>query len=250
MEIYLGYLIQLVLIVHVLKTGRERYWIFVLFFLPLIGGLAYLVVELLPEFSRSISGQKASRGIKRMVNPGGDIQKLTSAWEHSPNVENGKQLAAALLDADKTTQAGEVIDQALTGFFKTDPTLLLLKARVQFKQDQFAQSVTTLDFLKENHPDLRDAEGHFLYARALEGDGQLQRAIDEYRAVARYYPGAQARLQLALALSQAGESDEAQEELTELLKDAENAPRHFRQHEREWLAKARKEQDKLKSGSN
>jgi hypothetical protein len=249
MEIYLGYFIQLVLIIHVLKTGRERYWILMLLFLPLIGGIAYLVVELIPEFSRSIKGQKASHGVKRLINPAGDIRRYTSAWEHSPNVENGRQLATALLEAGKTEEASRVIDTALSGFFKTDPTLLLLKARAQFKQDQFSECVHTLDELRDHHPDLRDAEGHLLYARALEGDGKLQRAIDEYRAVAGYYPGARARYQLALAISKTGDSKQAIEQLETLLQDAEHAPRHFRQHEKQWLVKARRDLDQLNAGA-
>jgi len=41
------WLIQLVLIIHVFKTGRSRYWILMLLFMPLIGGLAYFVIEIL-----------------------------------------------------------------------------------------------------------------------------------------------------------------------------------------------------------
>jgi len=61
MPIYLTYFIQILLIIHVLKTGRDRYWIWLLLFLPLIGGIAYLVVEIIPEFSSGITGQRTRR---------------------------------------------------------------------------------------------------------------------------------------------------------------------------------------------
>ncbi len=64
------WLVQLVLIIHVLKSGRNRYWIMALLFMPLIGGIAYLVIELLPEFSGSITGQRAVRSVKQTLNPG------------------------------------------------------------------------------------------------------------------------------------------------------------------------------------
>lgn len=35
------YLVQIALIVHVLHTGRNTYWIFILLIAPGIGGLAY-----------------------------------------------------------------------------------------------------------------------------------------------------------------------------------------------------------------
>ena len=61
--------IQLALIIHVLKTGRSKYWILMLIFMPLIGGLAYLVIELLPEFTGSIKGQRAVRTVKQQWPP-------------------------------------------------------------------------------------------------------------------------------------------------------------------------------------
>jgi hypothetical protein len=41
-------LIQVGLVVHVIKTGRNTIWIWVLVLLPGVGSLAYLVVEVLP----------------------------------------------------------------------------------------------------------------------------------------------------------------------------------------------------------
>lgn len=61
----LVFLVQLVLIIHVLKTDRSRYWILMLLFMPFIGGIAYLVIEILPEFSSSITGQRAVRNVKK-----------------------------------------------------------------------------------------------------------------------------------------------------------------------------------------
>ena len=49
------WLIQIALIIHVLKTGASRFWILILIFMPLIGGLAYFVIELLPQLSGSIT---------------------------------------------------------------------------------------------------------------------------------------------------------------------------------------------------
>ncbi len=99
------WLIQLGLIVHVLKTGRNRYWILMLLFMPLIGGIAYFVIEILPEFSGSITGQRAVRNVKNTLNPGADLRHHEAAWEQSPNVDNSRRYAEALLDSDKTAEA-------------------------------------------------------------------------------------------------------------------------------------------------
>ena len=68
------WIIQLALIIHVLKTDRSRYWLLFMIIMPMIGGIAYLVIEILPEFSRSISGQRAVRNVKNTINPGADLR--------------------------------------------------------------------------------------------------------------------------------------------------------------------------------
>ena len=72
----ISYAIQALLIVHCLKTGRNTLWIWVLMLLPLAGPLAYLVVEVLPELSRSRGATRAARGMRRVIDPGRDLRRL------------------------------------------------------------------------------------------------------------------------------------------------------------------------------
>jgi hypothetical protein len=243
MPIYLTYFIQILLIIHVLKTGRNRYWIWLLLFLPLIGGIAYLVVEIIPEFSSGITGQRTRRGVRNLIDPGADIRNLAAAWEQSSNADNGRHYAQALLLAKRAVEAEKILDQVLDGFFKTDPALMLLKAQAQFDQEQWGPSLATLEDLQKYNPDLRSPEGHLLYARSLEQTGRNDDAIKEYRAVAGYYPGAQARFLLGLALKNSGQEKEAAEEFRNMIRDAELAPAHFRKSEKNWLKLAGKELD-------
>jgi len=235
------WLIQLALIIHVLKTGRSRYWIMILLFMPMIGGIAYLVIELLPEFSGSIAGQRAVRNVKKTLNPGADLRQHEAAWNQSPNVDNGRRYAEALLGTGKTTEAEEVANQALKGLFATEPTLLLVKARIQFEQERMDEVVKTLESLQEHNPDFRNAEGHLLYARALEGTGQLDQAVREYSAVSGYFPGVEARYRLALCLKKTENNVASKAELESILNDAKLAPPHFGKSQKTWLDAVKQE---------
>jgi len=237
----LVWLIQLALIIHVLKTGRSRYWILMLLFMPMIGGLAYLVIEIIPEFSGSISGQRAVRNVRKTLNPGAGLRQHEAAWEQSPNVDNGRRYAEALLDSGDTTAAEEIINQALKGLFENEPTLLLLKARVQFEKEQTTEVINTLESLQNNNPDFRTAEGHLLYARALEAENRIDEAIREYSAVSGYFPGVEARYRLALCFEVAGKSTAARTEFESILNDAKLAPPHFRKSQKTWLEAVKKE---------
>lgn len=227
--------LQLALIVHVLKTGRSRYWIFILLFMPLIGGLAYLVIELLPQFSGSITGQRAVRNIKQTLNPGADLRQHEAAWNQSPNVDNSRRYAEALLDSGDAEKAEDIINQALKGLFATEPTLLLLKARLQFDKDRKGEAIETLELLQEHNPDFRSAEGHLLYARALEAEGRIDDAMREYSAVSGYFPGVEARYRLALCLEAAGKTKASRSEFESIMNDAKLAPPHFRKSQKTWL---------------
>lgn len=235
------WLVQLALVIHVFKTGRSRYWVFFLIFMPLIGGLAYLVIELLPAFTGSISGQRAVRNVKHTLNPGADLRQHEAAWSQSPNVDNARRYAEALLDAGKSTEAEDIINQSLKGLFATEPTLLLLKAQLQFEKGRTAETVETLESLQEHNPDFRSADGHLLYARALEAEGKIDDAIREYSAVSGYYPGVEARYRLALCMAVAGNSKASRAELESILNDAKLAPPHFRKSQKHWLDETKRE---------
>lgn len=235
------WLVQIALVIHVLKTGRNRYWIMVLLFLPLIGGIAYAVIELLPEFTGSISGQRTLRNVKKTLNPGADLRRCEAAWEQSPNVDNARHYAEALLASGRDADAMEIVGQALKGLFSTEPTLLLLKARILFEQSRAHDAVEALETLQQNNPDFHSPEGHLLYARALEADGQIDAAIREYSAVAGYFPGVEARYRLGLCLKRAGKDDAAKSEFDSILTDAKLAPAHFRRSQKHWLDATRRE---------
>jgi hypothetical protein len=235
------WLVQLALIIHVLKTGRSRYWILVLFFMPFIGGVAYLIIELLPEFSGSIRGQRAVRSVKQTLNPGADLRQTEAAWSQSPNVDNGRRYAQALLDSGKADEAEDIINQALKGLFATEPTLLLLKAQLQFDKERTQEAIQTLESLQEHNPDFRSAEGHLLYARALETEDRIDDAIREYSAVSGYFPGVEARYHLAMCLEVAGKSTASRTELESILNDAKLAPSHFHKSQKTWLDAVKRE---------
>jgi hypothetical protein len=235
------WLIQLALVIHVLKTDRNRFWILFLIFMPLIGGIAYLVLELIPEFTGSISGQRAVRQVKSTLNPGASLRQHEAAWTQSPNVDNARRYAEALMESGQADKADEIIDQSLKGLFTTEPTLLLLKAQLQFERGQNTDAVTTLESLQEHNPDFRSADGHLLYARALEACERTKDALREYSAVAGYYPGVEARYRLAMCMQAAGNTQSAIAELESIMTDAKLAPPHFRKSQRQWLDAVKRE---------
>ena len=131
--------------------------------------------------------------------------------------------------------------EARTGLFEDDPKILLALASAQSAAGRHTDAIATLDYLREKNPGFRSADGHLMYARALEESGATARAIEEYAALANYYPGAEARVRQAMLHKKLGEKARADALFAALLKDARLAPKHFRRAEREWIELAERE---------
>ena len=234
-------LIQAALIVHVIKTGRNFLWIWVLLLLPAgIGGLVYVAVEILPELFRSRTAQRASRGLRRAMDPGADLRRYENEARVAGNVASRQRYAEELLRHGRYDEAIAQYRLALTGLYEHDPNLMLGLAQAQFGKGEAPAARATLDELISRNPDFRSPPGHLLYARALATEGNVAKALEEYRVLAPSYPGAEASVRYAQLLEAQGRRAEAQQVVRELLEQARIAPGHYRRAQSEWLDAARK----------
>jgi hypothetical protein len=231
----LSIILQAALIVHCIKTGRNTIWIWVIALLSYAGIAAYLFVEVLPALWGSRTARRAGRSMKRMLDPHGDLRRYEQQARVGVNVANLQQYAEELVRKGRYDEAIAEYRKALTGLYENDPNLMLGVARAQFEKGDATAARTTLDDLIRLNPDFRSHEGHLLYARALEGEGDFVKALDEYKALAPGYPGAEAAVRYAQLLKAQGQDEESRNVARELLDGARIAPAHYRRAQRSWL---------------
>lgn len=241
----LSVIVQIGLILHVVRTGRPMYWIFIILIAPGIGSLAYAIVELLPELSNSGQGRRAMRGIRKTLDPGGDLRQRQLEHKLSATVDAARHLAGELLENGQYDEAIEHYEKSLTGLYEDDPDLLLGLAKALVANDAFEKARDTLDLLIERNPEFRSQDGHLLYARSVAACGDEDKALDEYKAVTAYYAGAEARLQYGLFLEKLGNSTAALAEFQEIISTAELAPRHYRKAQSDWISQAKNGVERL-----
>jgi len=232
--------IQAGLIVHVIRTGRNQLWIWVLLFLPLAGGVAYVAVEILPELFRSRTARRTARGLRRAMDPGADLRRYENEARVTGNVASRQRYAEELTRHARYDEAIAQYQQALTGLYEHDPNLMLGVAQAQFAKGEARAARQTLDELIKQNPTFRSPDGHLLYARALAAEGDVTKALEEYAVLAPAYPGAEAAVRYAQLLEAQGQRAEAQRVARELLEQARIAPGHYRRAQREWLDAAQK----------
>ena len=244
----LTFLVQLGLAVHVVRTGRDTRWIYLILFVPGFGSLLYAITQLLPEVAGSRAARDTQRRVVRTIDPQRELRRRLDELDISDTVANRVALADECMEAGMFDKAEELYGSALRGVHGDDSSVRERLARAQFDGGRAAEAVRTLDELIEADPDYRSHDGHLLYARALEGAGREAEAVKEYEVLREQYPGEEARVRFALLRRRLGQSAGAVELLEESLLRARRAPRTYRDRERDWLRVAEKELAALRNG--
>lgn len=234
-------LLQILCVVHAVRTGRDRMWIYILLFLPGIGIIAYGVVEILPGLVSSRTGRGLQQEAIRQIDPGRELRRRREAVETADTVENRRLLAELLVAASQYKEAVELYRGILTGIHAEDPGMLLGLAKAAYGAGLFEEARETVLKLGETNPRYQPVEAQLLYAMILEALGRDDDAASEYEQLVTHAPGEEVRCRYALLLQRRGRSAEADELFKEILTRSRRAPGHYRRQEREWIGIARRE---------
>ncbi len=147
-------IIDIALIVHAAKTGRFSPWGFIILFLPGIGALAYVVVELLPAWFGSQKVQRARAQFAGAMDPTRRYRQLRDDLELVDTIANRAALAEECLALGKYDEALGHYDRVLAQPLGEEPAFMLGKARAEFNLGAVDVAIATLEELKRRWPDL------------------------------------------------------------------------------------------------
>lgn len=233
-EYLLPIAVMLAAVVHIIKTGRNFIWVYVVIFIPLFGALVYFAVEIVPELFRSRTAQMIGANAKAMADPNRSFREARRAVELTGSAEARRNLAEEYARRGDYTSAIATYQDALVGHFADDPALLMGLARVQFASGDGAATQATLDRLQAADPNFVSTEGHLLYARALELQERDEEAASEYEKLVRYFSGEEARVRYGLLLQKLGRHEEAQQLFAETVRMLEGAPKRYQTLQKQW----------------
>jgi hypothetical protein len=234
-------LLDITLVYHASRTGRLQPWAFIILMIPVIGAFAYILVELVPEMLSGPGAQQARRRVASRLDPEKRYRELSDRLAATDTVANRVALAAECLKIDRFGEAEGHYDHILKLPMGSEPVYALGKAKAEFGRNRPAMALATLEDLQRRWPDFQSAEGHLLYARALAEVGRLDEALEEFNAVATYFPGAEARVRYGLLLNLMGRTGEAKVVFAELLLQMKRAPKYLREAQAEWISIAEKQ---------
>ncbi|MCB1513558.1 MAG: tetratricopeptide repeat protein [Hyphomicrobiaceae bacterium] len=232
-------LIAATFVIHAMRTGRPQYWMWIIVLFPLVGSLAYVGLEVLPELSRSRRGRRIKGQISDIITPDREWHRLREQVLLTGTVDAKRALAEECERKSMWAEAIELYRSAADGIFKDDPSLMTGLARSLLGAGQPQAALDTLDALQREHPDFESADAHMCYARSLEALERFEAAAQEYGQLSRYFVGLEARTRYGLLLMKLGEPDKARRIFTEVAKAGSVPGIALTDDDRSWLKVAK-----------
>lgn len=132
MFFFIPMVLQLLLIIHVIRNGKNTSWIFILIFLPAVGAIAYFIIEILPSLKTSGTTANVADSVIKMVNPTRRLKELEQSLKYSDTITNRIDYADELFTCGYYEKSSEVYETCLVGMFKNNEDVKLKLARAYF----------------------------------------------------------------------------------------------------------------------
>jgi hypothetical protein len=224
---------------HALKTGRPYWWLFVIMGFPVMGCVLYYFIEVFPTSRESRKAEKAVRALAKSFDPDKSLREHVANLEDCGSVENRLALARSCLDRGMHTEAISLYRSCLNGVHASDPNIRFGLASALYGAEKFRDAYDEAQALRQSSASFRAPEVQLIAAKALEGGGQFDQALEGYRVLADTYAGEEGRWRYGALLLRMGRTSDAAEVFRRMLRNADRMPEHYREAQHEWLALAR-----------
>nr|WP_245427959.1 hypothetical protein [Bradyrhizobium sp. MOS003] len=142
-------LLDLTLIYHASRTGRLRPWAFIILLVPMMGAIAYIAVELVPEWFSSPGARQARQRVANRLDPEKRYRELSDRLAGTDTIANRAALADECANVGRFSEAEAHYDHILKLPMGHDPAYALRKAQAEFSARRPADALATLDDLQK-----------------------------------------------------------------------------------------------------
>ncbi|HEX6866964.1 MAG TPA: tetratricopeptide repeat protein [Caulobacteraceae bacterium] len=227
-------LVSIALAVHVVRTGRNMYWLWIIIVFQPVGGIVYFLAIVLPELLGGPTARKLGEGARAALDPEREYREARARVDDSPTVANQNRLANAAMALGRYAEAEGLYREAAHGIHSEDPALLMGRARALLELNRPAEALELLTVLGDQGEEGRTPQAALLLGRAYHALGRLKEADTAYQWAAGRLPGLEGLARYAVFLAETGRRDEAEEAFTEIEKRADKTRAHFRKEARVW----------------
>jgi len=236
----LSLVFSILLCVHVVRTGREMYWLFIILAFQPLGGVVYALVNVLPDVFGGTTARRLQSAARETLDPTREYRAAKTACDDAPTVRNQSRLAAAAMALGKPDEAERLYADAAQGIHAEDPALLLGRANALLDLNRFAEALAVLEQLGKNEADGRTPTAALALGRAYEGLGRVAEADGAYQWAAERIPGFEGLGRYTAFKARHGRKAEAEDALADMDKRIARLNATFKKEARHWRELAAK----------
>ena len=211
MYYYLIIAFQAYCLYHMYKNHNSYYWAILIFFVPLIGCIIYLITQVYNKQD----AEKITNDLVHVINPTKKVKDLEKRLEFSDSYQNRLNLADSYLEIkdynNAITQYLETLeDKSQNNFYVTKQLI-----EAYFNIEDCDKVVFYAERIK-SHPEFKKSRTQFLYGLALERLGKMEAAESNLRQINVRYSFYEERLILAKFLLSIQKTEDAKEILNDI----------------------------------
>jgi hypothetical protein len=230
----LSLLLSIALCVHVVRTGREMYWLWIILMFQPLGGLVYFLAIVLPEVFRGPAARRIGEGAREALDPTREYREAKAQCEDSPTVRNRLRLAHAAAALGRHAEAETLYRESLHGVYADDPALLLGRANALLELGRPSEALEMLEQLGRDEANGRTPPAALALGRAYEALGRTAEADQALEWAAGRLPGFEGIARYAAFMARNGRAAEARETLAEIDRRMVRLQPAFRKEARAW----------------
>jgi len=205
------FLLQVFCIYHAYKNRKETHWYFIIFFLPVIGGIIYLFTQVFKK--QDI--EKAQDSITKIINPTKKIKDLEQQLKFAETHDNKVKLADAYFENNDFQKAINYYEDSLDDLFSEDEYIHRQLVKAYFQTENYKQA-TTKGAIVANNNAFKKSDGYYFYGLALAKENQKDEALAVFNFINRPFSNYEERLNFAKYLISNGDINAGKEILHEL----------------------------------
>ena len=195
--------VEVMLIIDVIRNGRNQMWIYALMFLPGPATIAYLVLEVYPRFQGNRHVRTVRARAVSAINPEREVRAARDALDLTDTAANRIRLADALAALGRYSEALPMLREAIERGpldMRTGEKL----ARAEYETGDAAGALETLEAIPQPSAQSDRDRQILLRARIFEALGRKEEALALYADLVTRLPGEEARCRYAALLLEEG----------------------------------------------
>lgn len=236
----LSYLPALLCGIHVVRTGRELYWLWILVIAGPLGAAIYFLAIIVPEMMGGRTARNVGRAARQAIDPERDYRNAMRALDDTPTAGNRMKVAQAAAALGRWSDSEVQWALAADGHWADDPAILKGHAESLLELGRHQDALNRLEQLRAQGSDGATPQVALLFARAYEGLGRNDEADQAYRFAADRVPGLESGARYVAFMAKTGRREDAEIGMAEIERRYSKISAPLRAEARIWRDMAAK----------